>query len=480
MPRKRPTPIVAWPSAPVQEFATAIEQFSFAATSRCNSIGKRGLAFFANMPLFANFDPLFDASPLRQLSRRVSADEDALMELVSKAAARVNGNAGKNTYLNLQDARTHARDLSRRFPDAANRPLLYGLPLSLKDCFDLAGTVTTAGSRYYAETNPVAAADSWVAERLRAAGAVIVGKTHMQELAWGITGENPWFGDCIQPRDASRLTGGSSSGAAASVQEGSAMAAIGTDTGGSIRAPAAFCGLCGFRASLGLGDWRGGWHLAPSFDTIGWLFRDLRDGPLLAAALFGIAPAAHEAHALRIGLLNASFLHDCEPIVMERLQRWHDTLASRGHVLEEFATDFWRDSYATFSTIQAHEAAALHRGHYDAFAAPIPDRLAWGASLTESQVAESRTQHARFLSCMDDLFTQFDYLLLPSTPLRELIAGADQSAARPRILRYMTPISLAGCPVVALPGGMQLVGQRGGDAKLLTFAAGLHEEDLQS
>ncbi|MGC1784589.1 MAG: amidase [Acidobacteriaceae bacterium] len=423
-----------------------------------------------------NFDALFAASPLRQLSLRVSADDDAMMELVSDAAARVNGNAGKNTYLQLQDARAQGRELSRRFPDAANRPLLYGLPVSLKDCFDLAGTVTTAGARYYADTNPVASVDSWVAERLRNAGAVIVGKTHMQELAYGITGENPWFGDCLQPRDASQLTGGSSSGAAASVQEGSAVAAIGTDTGGSIRAPAAFCGVCGFRASLGVGDWRGGWHLAPSFDTIGWLFCDLRDGPLLAAALFDIAPVAPEARALHIGLPNAKFLHDCEPNVTAQLEHWRQTLASRGHALEEFATDFWQDSFAIFAAIQAHEAAALHRGHYDAFEQSIRDRLAWGASLTESQVAEFRAQHATFLSRMDQMFSRFDYLLLPSTPVSELIAGADQSQARPRILRYTTPISLTGCPVVALPGGMQLVGPRAGDAKLLAFAATLNWE----
>ena len=108
----------------------------------------------------------------------------------------------------------------------------------------------------------------------------------MQMLAYGITGENRDYGDCVQPADPTSLTGGSSSGSAAAIQEGSAVAAIGTDTGGSIRAPAALCGLAGYRASLGLGDWRGGAHLAESFDTIGWLCRDLRDLPRLAQALF--------------------------------------------------------------------------------------------------------------------------------------------------------------------------------------------------
>jgi hypothetical protein len=135
--------------------------------------------------------------------------------------------------------------------------------------------------QFYAARQPAAAADSWVAARLRDAGAVIIGKAHLHQLAYGVTGENRDYGDCLQPADPALLTGGSSSGAAASIQEGSALAAIGTDTGGSVRAPAALCGLTGYRASLGIGDWTGGYHLAPSFDTIGWLCRDLRDLPLL-------------------------------------------------------------------------------------------------------------------------------------------------------------------------------------------------------
>ncbi len=100
----------------------------------------------------------------------------------------------------------------------------------------------------YRDLNGTATHDSWLVEQLRAAGAVIVGKTHLHPLAYGITGENPEFGDCVQPRDSGALTGGSSSGAVASVQEGSAVAAIGTDTGGSVRAPAALGGLAGYRA----------------------------------------------------------------------------------------------------------------------------------------------------------------------------------------------------------------------------------------
>jgi len=202
--------------------------------------------------------------------------------MVEQALAHSNSNAAGNVYLagDRQFALREADDVARRFSDVA-KPLLFGLPVSLKDCFDLAGFATTCGSRFYAARNAPASEDSAVAVRLREMGAVIVGKTHMHPLAYGITGENPEYGDCAQPAYASRLTGGSSSGAAASVLEGSAVAAIGTDTGGSIRVPAALCGLAGYRASIELaharGLWRGGVHLSKTFDTLGLLFRDLRD-----------------------------------------------------------------------------------------------------------------------------------------------------------------------------------------------------------
>ena len=210
-------------------------------------------------------------------------------QLAESALANTNRNASHNTYI-WQDAawtraeacRVESMPHSSGGPFGDGRPTLWGIPVSVKDCFDLAGSPTSCGIHFYRDRDGVAAHDSWLVEQLRAAGAVIIGKTHLHPLAYGITGENPEYGDCAQPRDPGALTGGSSSGAAASVQESSAVAAIGTDTGGSVRAPAALCGLAGYRATLGRGDWRGGAHLAASFDTFGWLFRDLQDAPFLA------------------------------------------------------------------------------------------------------------------------------------------------------------------------------------------------------
>ncbi len=412
--------------------------------------------------------------------------EITLQTVAKQALARANSNAGRNVYLAIDPQRMlrDAEALPGRF-GAGPKPLLYGLPVSLKDLFDLSGFPTTCGSRFYAKRNGMAREDSAVAARLREQGALITGKTHLHPLAYGITGENPDYGDCLQPCDAHLLTGGSSSGAAASVQEGSALAAIGTDTGGSIRAPAALCGLAGYRASIELAHeralWRGGVHLAPSFDTLGWLFRDLRDAPLLAQALFGLdVPPAAKTH-VRIGCVAAEFLHDCEPPVLDAFARWQQRLRERGAEIVLFDAAFWDEAMAIYAPIQAHEAAAIHSpstgGDFSPFEKSIAARLAWGASISAAELEQLRRRHAAFRDRMDALLREHDFLIAPCTPVSRLVAGADHSNTRRAILRHTTPQSLAGVPVVTLPAeggaGVQLVAARGADARLLAYAAEL-------
>jgi Asp-tRNA(Asn)/Glu-tRNA(Gln) amidotransferase A subunit family amidase len=399
------------------------------------------------------------------------------VQLAEEAFTHANSNAGRNVYLAIDQQRTleEAEALNARFPE---RSPLFGVPIAIKDCFDAAGYPTTCGSRFYAAKNGIARTDSAVVARLRQSGAVIMGKTHLHQLAYGITGENSEYGDCVQPRDAALLTGGSSSGSAASVQEGSAVAAIGTDTGGSIRVPAALCGLAGYRATIGLGGaqmWDGGMHLAVSFDTIGLLFRDLRDGPVLAAALFELEPVAPPQN-VSIAAVGKSFLHDCEPAVLEVFKDCQAELRRSGAHIREFEPDFWDDAREIFFGIQAAEASALHRGNFDHFERPIAERLAQGAALSDATVEDLRRRHAGFRQRMDELLQQHDFLMLPCAPMSALPEGADHSTSRPKILRYTTPASLAGTPAVVLAkpgGGVQLIAARGSDARLLAFAASL-------
>jgi aspartyl-tRNA(Asn)/glutamyl-tRNA(Gln) amidotransferase subunit A len=417
-------------------------------------------------------------SALTELQKSLSTRGPAA--LAQEAFARVNSNAGRNVYLAMDQQRTlaEAEALNARFPEPEQRPPLFGVPIAIKDCFDVAGYPTTCGSRFYAAKNGIARHDSAVAARLRQAGAVIIGKTHLHQLAYGITGENSEYGDCLQPRDPLQLTGGSSSGSAASVQEGSAIAAIGTDTGGSIRVPAALCGLAGYRSTLGLGGeqmWAGGAHLAISFDTVGWLFCDLRDGPVLAAALFDLQKVA-APDGVTIAAVGESFLHDCEPAVLKAYRNCQEELRRWGAQIQVFEPDFWADSREIFLGIQGHEASALHRGNYEHFERPIAERLAWGASLSDATVEDLRQRHGVFRARMDDLLEQHDFLILPCAPMSALAAGVDHSSTRPKILRYTTPASLAGTPTVTLAapgGGVQLIAARGSDARLLAFAASL-------
>ena len=420
---------------------------------------------------------------LREARERLADGALVPDELAEAALARANSNAGLNTYLwrdhqwTLDEAARAAKiqaGTGARFGDG--RANLWGIPVSVKDCFDLAGTPTSCGVKFYREVNGIAATDSWLVEKLKKTGAVITGKTHLHPLAYGITGENPEFGDCEQPGNPGALTGGSSSGAAASVLEGSALAAIGTDTGGSIRGPAALCGLAGYRASIGRGDWRGGAHLAQSFDTMGWLFRNLEDAPLLGESFAAPAKKILLREYQTFAVVNDAFLHDCEPAIVESLRSATDELHALGLRSTKIDVDWWHDAFEIFAPIQAWEAARIHAGHFDKIQPAIRERLEWGATITDAELATLRERHDEFRSRLDGLLREHELILLPASPVSRLNVGADHSQARSRILRYTVPFSLGGNPVVTIPcriGGMQLAAAREEDEGLLELAGRL-------
>ncbi len=409
--------------------------------------------------------------------------------LAEAAIERSNQNQGQNTYL-WQDADWTLGEVTRAeamprvsggcFDDGHSS--LWGLPISVKDCFDLAGSPTTCGVHFYRDLNGTATRDSWLVERLRAAGAVIVGKTHLHPLAYGITGENPEYGDCIQPGNPGALTGGSSSGACASVLEGSAVAAIGTDTGGSVRVPAALCGLAGYRSTIGRGNWRGGAHLAESFDTMGWLFRDLQDAPLLAApfAETGVVGTLDgNTEFKRFAYVGEKLFNDCEPQVLEGFRIVIRDLETLGLEGREINPEWWANAVEIFAPIQASEAAKLHVGNFEHFQDPIRERLNWGAQLTPAVVATLRQRHAEFRARMDELFAENELLVLPCAPVARIEAGADHTQTRARFLRYTAPFSMAGVPAITVPcayGGVQIGAARHWDEALLQLAAQIGEQ----
>ena len=417
------------------------------------------------------------STPLTKLRSDLLSGLTTPTQIAEDVITHANQNASRNTYLHFDAAslRTQANTLNTQTP-------LHSIPVSLKDCFDLAGAITTAGSRFYAEHNAPATQDSAVAQRLRELGCLITGKTHLHPLAYGITGENPDYADCLQPNKPTLLTGGSSSGAAASIQEGSALFAIGTDTGGSIRVPAALCGLTGFRASHNITQswpkmWQGGMHLAPSFDTLGILTRNLADLAALSTTLFQLTTTPAPQHP-RIGYVPTNFLHDATPEVLAAYTHFQQQLGAHA-TLTPIDTAFFHDSLEIFAGIQAHEAANLHTGNFSHFPPLIADRLRWGATLTPADITTLRARHTAFQQQVATLFDAHDFLILPAAPVHELRAGEDHSHIRPIILRYTTPFSLGGNPVVTLPGpngaGLQIAAAPGHDAQLLAFASSLTE-----
>jgi Asp-tRNA(Asn)/Glu-tRNA(Gln) amidotransferase A subunit family amidase len=173
-------------------------------------------------------------------------------------------------------------------------------------------------------------------------------------------------------------------------------------------------------------------------------------------------------------------LDDCEPAVREMYNGRQEDLRGEGAQIEAFAPDFWAGSREIFGAIQAHEAAAIHQGNFEHFEKTIADRLAWGASFSDTAIDDLRKRHAAFRAKMDRLLDQYDFLMLPCAPISAMPAGMDHSESRLKTLRYTTPISLAGMPAVVLAapgGGVQLVAARGNDARLLAFAASLKTGD---
>jgi Asp-tRNA(Asn)/Glu-tRNA(Gln) amidotransferase A subunit family amidase len=180
-----------------------------------------------------------------------------------------------------------------------------------------------------------------------------------------------------------------------------------------------------------------------------------------------------------IAAVGEAYVHDCEPAVLEMYRGWQTELGGNGAQIRVFEPDFWSDAREIFAGIQAHEAAAVHRGYFEHFEPVVRDRLASGASLSDATIEDLRKRHVVFRGLMDRLLQEHDFLMLPCAPMTTLAVGADHSATRVKILRYTSPISLAGMPAVTLPakgGGVQLVAARGNDARLLAFAASLGEK----
>lgn len=380
--------------------------------------------------------------------------------------------------LTLERARAEAQAAERAYKDGTARPL-EGLTLAVKDLFDTEGVRTTYGSSIFADHAPTA--DATLVRRAREAGAIVIGKTLTHEFAWGITSVNPHFPPCRNPHDPERVPGGSSGGSAVALGLGQAALALGTDTGGSIRIPAAFCGVCGLKPTYGLLSTEGVYPLARSLDHAGPMARTPADVKLLYEALTKSAPATP---VRRIAVCPDLHVRALEPSI----QRAFDHAVSQldAEVIEvpfEHADRL----YPTYAAIQNGEAAQTHAELFPArradYGLDVAARIDHAMTVTLGQYAEAVAERERIRAAFHHLFHTADLLLTPvaaiAPELREL---PDPQGFRDGVLPYTVPQDLAGLPACAVPvgfddGGMpvaiQLTGPPRSEATVLAAAEAL-------
>ncbi|MEO0316489.1 MAG: hypothetical protein RL404_166 [Pseudomonadota bacterium] len=364
---------------------------------------------------------------------------------------------------------------------------LAGLPVSVKDLLDVAGETTLAGS-VVLKDHPPAAADAPVVARLRAAGAAIIGKTNMTEFAFSGVGINPHYGTPGNPFDPARIPGGSSSGAAVSVAAGICVAAIGSDTGGSIRIPAALCGLVGFKPTMRRVPTAGTVPLSTTLDTLGPIARTVEDCLLVDAIIADtpLAPPQMSLRGLRFAVPEDVVMDDIDDQVARAFTSALSRLSAAGAEIIELPMKLLHDARQInlFSPIEAwawHERLVTEReALYDH---RVAQRIRVGASYGAQDLQRLRDERKGWIAAVEAAMTGFDAMLMPTTPIvaprTEALLASDDAffEANRLLLRNPALINLLdGCALSLpchrsgdLPVGLMLAAPAMQDAKLIAI-----------
>lgn len=411
---------------------------------------------------------------MHDAARRLRAREVTAFELTRACLARADALESLGAFITRTPdaALTEAARADDELARGVDGGPLHGIPVAVKDLFDVGGVVTTAGSRLLA-TN-MATRDSAVVERLRTSHAVLVGKTNLHEWAFGVTNQNPHFGPAKNPWDDTRVPGGSSGGSAVAVATGMAFAALGSDTGGSIRIPAALCGIVGLKPTYGRISLRGAIPLSWTLDHAGPMTRSVRDTAALFMLLAGydaddpasVDVAVDDAMArledgvrgVRVIVPTTHFFTDIDPEVETAVRTAIDVLASHGASIVEAPLPHTELLRATQRAIIAVDAATYHRERLATraadFGADVLERLGSGLAIPATEHALARRDRDVIRRAWTRALGDHDVIVSPTTPVaappRE---GQDALAAAARLTTNTSPFNLTGLPAISIPCG---------------------------